>query len=293
MPYKKSFSRRLFLILNTGACIIIALLCLAPLVHILAVSFSSRNPIITGDVAFLPIGFTFDNYIYVSKESAFYTAFAISVARTILALGVQLTLTILAAYPISLGVKNFRARSFYTWFLIIAVIFHGGLIPTYLVVLNTGLIDTIWALVLPGAVPLFFVILMQNYMKSLPDEIRESAAIDGAGHWRIMAQIIVPLCQVSIATISLFIVVNNWNAWFDGMLYMNNHRMFPLQTYLRTVVVLPDFSQVTDPSELARLVATGGADAAKIFIALLPIMLVYPFAQKHFVRGITLGSVKG
>jgi putative aldouronate transport system permease protein len=202
-------------------------------------------------------------------------------------------MTILAAYPISQSRLRFRARSFYTWFFLIAVLFNGGLIPTYLVVLRTGLINSIWALVLPGAVPLFEVILMQNFMKTLPDEIKESAAIDGAGQWRILLQIVLPLCQVSIATISLFLVVNNWNAWYDGMLYINDNARFPLQTYLRTIIVQADLNQLTDVNSLAKLVATGGADAAKIFIAMLPIMVVYPFAQKHFVKGIVMGSVKG
>jgi putative aldouronate transport system permease protein len=142
-------------------------------------------------------------------------------------------------------------------------------------------------------VPLFNVILMQNFMKGLPDEVKESAAIDGAGQFRTLLQIVLPLCQVSIATISLFIVVGNWNAWYDGMLYINDNRKFPLQTYLRTVIVQPDLSQITDVDDLAKLVASGGADAAKIFLSLLPIMIVYPFAQKHFVKGIVLGSVKG
>jgi putative aldouronate transport system permease protein len=288
-----STGRKFFLFLNTFLCILVALLCLAPLLHILAISFSSKDPVISGQVGFFPVKFTLDNYIYVARERAFYTAFGISVVRTVLALVVQLSLTILAAYPISLGVNRFHARSFYTWFFLIAVLFNGGLIPTYLVVLNTGLIDTIWSLILPGAVPLFNVILMQNFMKALPDEIRESASIDGAGQWRILAQIILPLCQVSIATISLFIIVGNWNAWYDGMLYINNNHKFPLQTYLRTVVVKPDLSRVTDVNDLAQLVASSGADAAKIFLAILPIMLVYPFAQRHFVKGIVLGSVKG
>jgi putative aldouronate transport system permease protein len=288
-----SISRKFFLILNTSLCILIALLCLAPLLHILAISFSGKDAIIAGRVGFLPIGFTWDNYTYVAKESAFYTAFGISVIRTLLAWVVQIVMTILAAYPISMSKRYFRARSFYAWFFMIAVLFNGGLIPTYLVVLRTGLINTIWSLILPGAVPLFNVILMQNFMKALPDEIRESASIDGAGQWRILAQIVLPLCQVSIATISLFIVVGNWNAWYDGMLYINDNHRFPLQTYLRTVIVQPDLTQVTDVNDLAKLVASGGADAAKIFLAMLPIMLVYPFAQKHFVKGITLGSVKG
>jgi putative aldouronate transport system permease protein len=285
--------RKFFLILNTTLCVLVALLCLAPLLHILAISFSSRDPIIAGQVGFLPVGFTFDNYVFVAQEKAFYRAFGVSVIRTVLALAVQLSLTILAAYPISMTVRHFHARGFYTWFFLIAVLFNGGLIPTYLVVLDTGLIDSIWSLILPGAVPLFNVILMQNFMKALPDEIRESASIDGAGQWQILLRIILPLCQVSIATISLFIVVGNWNAWYDGMLYINTNSKFPLQTYLRTVVVLPDISQVSNIMELARQVAAGGADAAKIFLAILPIMLVYPFAQKHFVKGIVLGSVKG
>ena len=288
-----SFGRNFFLFLNTGICIFVALLCLAPLVHILAISLSSKDPIIAGEVSFFPVKFTIDNFSYVTKENAFYTAFGVSVIRTIIALVVQLSMTILASYPISLGLRRFHARSFYVWFFLIAVLFSGGLIPTYLVVLNTGLINSIWSLILPGAVPLFYVILMQNFMKALPDEIAESAALDGAGHLRILVRIILPLCQVSIATISLFIVVNNWNAWFDGMLYINDHHKFPLQTYLRTVVVMPDPTQFRDARDLAQLVAQGGTDAAKIFLAILPIMLVYPFAQKHFVKGIVLGSVKG
>jgi putative aldouronate transport system permease protein len=286
-------SRRFFVTVTSLLCVLVALICLAPIFHILAISFSGKDVIIAGKVGFLPVDFTFDNYVYVARENAFYTAFGVSVIRTCLALIVQLTMTVLAAYPISLGKNRFKARSFYTWYFLIAVLFSGGLIPTYLVVLRTGLINTIWALVLPGAVPLFNVILMQNFMKSLPDEIKESAAMDGAGQFRTLIQIVLPLCQVSIATISIFIIVGNWNAWYDGMLYINNNHRFPLQTYLRTVIVQPDMSQITDVEDLAKLVASGGADAAKIFLSMLPIMIVYPFAQNHFVKGIVLGSVKG
>jgi putative aldouronate transport system permease protein len=293
---RKNIGRKVFLSLNTGICCIMAFACLAPIIHIFATSFSSKESVMAGRIGFIPVGFTLENYHYVMRDAAFFTAFGVSVIRTILALMVQLAMTVLAAYPISLGKRLFHARSFYTWYFLIAILFSGGLVPTYLVVRGTGLIDTIWALVLPGAVPLFYVILMQNYMKSLPDEIRESAAMDGAGQWRILTQIILPLCRVSIATISLFIIVNNWNAWYDGMLYINDYHKFPLQTYLRTVVIKPDLalSQGSgDISMLQMLVSTGGADAAKIFIAMIPIFLVYPFAQKHFVKGIVLGSVKG
>jgi putative aldouronate transport system permease protein len=263
------------------------------MLHILALSFSKKEAIISGMVGFLPIGFTWDNYNYVSKDSAFYTSFFISIIRTIIALVVQLTMTVLAAYPISHLRSRFHARIFYTWFFLIAVLFNGGLIPTYLIVAKTGLINSIWSLILPGAVPLFYVILMQNFMKTLPEEIKESAAMDGAGQWRTLLQIVLPLCQVSIATVSLFIAVDNWNAWYDGMLYINDNNLFPLQTYLRTVVVQIDLTQMSDMNSIAKLVASTGADTAKIFLAMLPIILVYPFAQKYFVKGIVLGSVKG
>jgi putative aldouronate transport system permease protein len=288
-----SRKRKIFLFINTILCIIIALTCLAPMLHILALSFSKKEAIISGMVRFLPVGFTRDNYNYVAKDSAFYNAFFVSVIRTVLALVIQLTMTFLAAYPISHLRSRFHARSFYVWFFLIAVLFNGGLIPTYLVVAKTGLINSIWSLILPGAVPPFYVILMQNFMKTLPEEIKESAAIDGAGQWRILFQIVLPLCQVSIATISLFIVVDNWNAWYDGMLYINDNHLFPLQTYLRTVVVQVDLSQMSDMNSIAKLVASTGADTAKIFLAMLPIIIVYPFIQKYFVKGIVLGSVKG
>jgi putative aldouronate transport system permease protein len=293
---QRSAGRKLFLIINTGLCAFMAFACFAPILNIFAMSFSSKEAIMAGRVIFIPINFTLDNYQFVMRDNAFYTAFFISIIRTVLALIVSLAMTVLASYPISLSRRNFHARSFYTWFFLIGILFSGGLVPTYLVVRSTGIINSIWALVLPGAVPLFYVILMQNYMKTLPDEIRESAAIDGAGHWRIFAQIILPLCRVSIATISLFIIVDNWNAWYDGMLYINDNHKFPLQTYLRTIVIKTDMALAVgagDMSTLQRLVSTGGADAAKIFLAMIPIFIVYPFAQKHFVKGIVLGSVKG
>jgi putative aldouronate transport system permease protein len=290
---RKNTSRKLFIVLNTACCAALAVLCLLPLLHILAVSLSGKDAIITGKVGLLPVRFTIDNYRYVMKDQEFYTAFGVSVFRTVLALGVQVTMTFLAAYPISLGKKYFHARGFYTWFFMVAVLFNGGLIPTYLTVKNTGLLNSIWSLVLPGAVPLFYVIIMQNFIKTIPGEIYEAAVIDGTDQFGIMLRIILPLCQVSIATISLFIMVDNWNAWYDGMLYINDNNKFPLQTYLRGIVVVTDMKQLMDINSIAKLVASQGADAAKIFIAIIPVLAVYPFVQKHFVKGIVIGSVKG
>lgn len=292
MFYKATGLRRTFVILNYIFCLFAALLCLMPLIHILAISFSSKAAIISGQISFLPVGFTLNNYSYVINDMKFFTAFFISVERVILALAIQMPLTVLAAYPISMSRIKFTARQFYVWLFLITLLFSGGIVPIYLVVSKTALIDTIWSLVLPGAVPVFNVILLQNFIKELPGEISESAYIDGAGHFRTLFQIILPLCSASLATLTLFVAVNNWNAWFDGMLFINDNTKFPLQTYLRTIIVQVNMDKVTDINSLAAMVASKGADTAKIFVAMVPILVVYPFVQRYFVTGIVIGSVK-
>ena len=292
MHMKISAQRKAYVVFNYVFCILVGLMCLLPVWHVLATSLSSKAAIMGGRVSLWPVEFTFDNYEYVMKDAQFFSAFWISVKRTALALLVQMLMTVLAAYPLSISRYRFGARQFYAWLYLFTMIFGGGMIPTYFVVHATGLIDSIWALILPGAVPVFNVVLLQNYMKTLPEGLSESAALDGANHWRILFQIILPLCAPSLATLCLFVAVGNWNAWFDGMLYINNNANFPLQTYLRTLIVEVNMDQLSDAEDLANLVATTGADTAKIFIAMVPILCVYPFVQKYFVKGIVRGSVK-
>ena len=289
---KMSPARKAYVIFNYAFCFLIGLLCLLPVWHVLVTSFSGKNAIMSGKVTLWPVDFTFDNYTYVMKDYQFFSAFWISIKRTVLALVVQMFLTVLAAYPLSISKRKFAARQIYAWIYMFTMIFSGGMIPTYMVVSKTGLINSIWALILPGAIPVFNVILLQNYIKTLPEALSESAALDGAGHWRTLFQIILPLCAPSLATLCLFVAVNNWNAWFDGMLYINDNLKFPLQTYLRTLIVEVNMNQISDAEDLAQMVATAGADTAKIFIAMVPILCVYPFVQKHFVKGIVRGSVK-
>lgn len=292
MHYRATPARRAFLVANTVICCGVGLACLLPILHVLAISFSDKSAIIAGSISFWPVGFTLDNYHYVVKDAQFFHSTWISIERTLLALVVQMLLTFLAAYPMSLSRTRFGARQFYVWFFMITILFSGGMIPSYLVVARLGLLDTIWALVLPGAVPVFHVILLQNFIKALPEGLSESASLDGAGHFRILFQIVLPLCKPSIATLCLFVAVGNWNAWFDGMLYINDNLKFPLQTYLRTLIIEVDLSKNANVDDLAQRVAAVGADTAKIFLAMVPILLVYPFLQKHFVKGIVYGSVK-
>lgn len=292
MITEKNLSRRCFVVANHIASILVAVVCLLPIIYVLALSLSSKEYIMAGKVTLWPVGLTMDNYNYVMKDAQFYRSFGVSVMRTLIALVLHMVLTICAAYPLSISKYKFRQRPLYAWFFVFTIIFNGGMIPTYMVVSQTGLLDTIWALVLPNAVPVFNVILLSNYIKTLPDALSESASLDGAGHIRIMCQIVLPLCLPSLATLALFVMVDNWNEWFAGMLYINDAKLFPLQTYLRSLIVEVDMNQLSDLNSLANLVATVGADTAKIFLAMIPILCVYPFLQKYFVKGIVQGAVK-
>ena len=294
MIQKRSVSRGIFIVINYILCIVAAALCILPMIHILALSLSSYDPVVMGKVVFWPMGFTWDNYSVVVRDQQFFTSYVVSVTRSVLGWAIGIFLTVLAAYPMSMSRTRFPARTFFVWVFMGTMLFSGGMIPTYLVVNGVGLIDTIWALVLPGAVGTFNVILIMNFMKGLPEEISESAMIDGASHTRILFQIIIPLSKASIATVSLFIILEHWNAWFDGLIYIRNATLKPLQTYLRTIIITdPSVTFESDIYMLMKNITTDATNGAKIFLALVPVLIVYPFLQKYFTKGIILGSVKG
>ena len=183
---------------------------------------------------------------------------------------------------------------FFAWFFFFTMLFSGGMIPAYLLVRELKLMDTLWALVLPGAVPVFNVVILMNYYRSLPAEIEEAAIVDGASQWRIMWRIWTPLALPSIATLTLFSLVGLWNSWFDGIIYMNFPENYPLQSYLRTVIQKVDTSNMT-MEQWRELAGTSERTlkAAQIMIASLPMLLFYPFLQRYFIKGITIGGVKG
>ena len=290
---KERMGRRMFICLNYILCCLVALLCIIPVVHILALSFSGHGAVFSGRVTLFPVDFTLDNYNIVMRDSQFYTSYLVTIIRAALGWCISITMTVLAAYPMSLKRANFPARPFFVAYFMGTMLFSGGMIPTYLVVKSVGLLDTIWALLLPCAVSTYNIVLLMNFMKGLPDALSESAMIDGAGHATILWKIIVPLCKPAIATVSLFIIVGHWNAWFDGMLYIKMPSLKPLQTYLRSVIIVdPSLEYSSDLEMLLKNVSKDGANGAKVFVALLPIMCVYPFLQKHFVKGIVRGSVK-
>ncbi len=281
-------------LINIAVLTILALLCLFPILHILALSFSNATAASSGKVVIWPVDFTTQSYEFVLKNPAFLKSFLISTLRVLVGTPVNILLTILVAYPLSRTKAEFRARDFFAWFFIITVLFSGGLIPWYMVIRQTGLIDRFWALIVPGALSVFNVILLANSFRSVPKELEEAAAMDGAGHWTILFKVLIPLSLPVLATVTLFVAVGHWNAWFDGLILMNSPDKYPLQSYLQTVVVNPDPRMLTERDlALLKIISNRTTRAAQIFIAMIPILVVYPFLQRYFTSGIKLGSVKG
>lgn len=296
---KTSLSRKIFVVVNSALLLLVALICVLPFVNLLAISFSSKTAVAAREVVFWPVGFNLAAYQFVMKGSAFITALGVSVLRALLGVSINVVLVVLTAYPLSKTKSEFRFRSIFSWFYVITMLFSAGLIPVYMMVKYTGITNTIWSLVLPGALPVFSMLVVMNYMRGLPKELEEAAYIDGAGHFKTLIQVILPVCKPTIATITLFSFVNHWNSWFDGMIYMNTVDKYPLQSYLQTVVINPEafFRNATNVSaELANyinLVSARTTNAAQLFLATIPILCVYPFLQKYFTTGLVMGSVKG
>ena len=269
-------------------CVCIFVICILPLINVLALSFSGKEAAIAGKVSLWPVDFTLDSYKYLLQENRFFLSFWMSVKRVFLGVIINM------AYPLSLEVRQFPSRDRYMWLLIFTMLFNGGVVPWYFVIRSLGMLDSIWALVLPGAVPVFNVILVINFFRNIPKAIKESAQLDGIGPLGMLVQIYIPLAKPAIATVSLFSIVNHWNSFFDGMLLMNTPEKMPLQTYIQSLVIrISDITQSgLSAEQLADRMSQRTFNASKIVVSTIPILLIYPFLQKYFVTGITLGSVK-
>jgi len=220
-----------------------------------------------------------------------------SVERVAVGVLVNMLITILTAYPLSKAKGVFKGRTFFSWFFVITMLIGGGMIPTFIIVSLTGIRNTIWALVLPGALPIFNMVVLLNFFRQLPHELEEAAVIDGAGDFRILFQIFVPLSIPCLATLVIFQTVGHWNDWFGGLIYMDRIDNYPLATYMYNVLQMPNFDQISQMTaeERRRMlqITPRTLQAAQIIMSTLPIVLVYPFLQRFFVKGLTLGSLKG
>lgn len=292
MPVSKG--EKIFNVINSIFLVAVALFCLAPMVYMLAVSLSDNAQVVAGNVTFWPKKFTTATYEYLLGYQAFWKSMGISVVRTALSLVFTLTLTVLSAYPLSKSPKKFYGRGLFAWYFFIPMLINGGLIPTYMIISRLGLIGSLWALILPSAVTVFYVLLLLNFFRGLPEELEEAALLDGAGQWTILFRVFLPLATPALATIAVYCSLAQWNEWFNGIIYMKTPSQYPLMSYLQATVLNVDMESLS--AEEQQKMASIGSDtyqAAQLFIAALPMLCIYPFMQKYFTKGLVMGSVKG
>jgi len=275
---------------------IITFASLAPIVNTLMISVSDKASAAIGRVYFWPVNFNLTSYKEIVKDMRFFNAFRVSVFRVLLGASLNVAFSVVMAYPLSKDRGLFPARNVYMWFIVFTMLFSGGLVPSFLLVKSLRLMDTLWALVLPGAVNVFNTIVLMNFYKGIPRSLEESAMVDGAKPFTILLRIYVPLAKASIATITLFSAVNHWNAFFDGKIYINTADKIPLQTYIQglTVVINPQMLQNMTPDEVVRRLEMSSLtfNAAKVIVSMIPIIAIYPFLQRYFITGIVMGAVK-
>ena len=291
---KDTIGRKLFMAINIIILTSLTLLCIMPLINAVAVSFSQKEYASAGLVTFWPKGFTLYSYKYLFQRTAFWQAFMVSVIRVITGTIISLILVLLTGYPLSKESSQLRFRTVYAWFFFLTMLISGGMIPSYLLIVKLGMRNTLWALILPGSLSAFNLVLMINFFRQIPKELDEAAQIDGASFPYILVRVYIPCSMAAIATISLFCMVGHWNAWFDGMIYISTPQLKPLQTYLQMVVVELDMSKITS-ADIEQIISLSdkALRSAQIVISILPILAAYPFLQRYFVKGIVLGSVKG
>lgn len=273
----------------------LAFLCLMPILNTVAISFSDQAQAAAGNVWLWPIGFNLSSYEKIFNEADFSHAFLVSIERVVLGILISVSVTILTAYPLSKSQKVFPLRNPYMWLLVFTMLFNAGIIPWYMQIRNMGLLNTVWALVLPCAVSSYNIVLMMNFFRGIPREIEEAAIVDGCGPWRMLLRIYLPLSTPSVATIVLFTLVYHWNNFYDGLILMSKPSQYPLQTYIYQLTIKIDASTISDAESLRAALKVSGLtlNASKLVVSMVPVMAIYPFLQRYFVKGLTLGSVKG
>ncbi|TDQ33719.1 carbohydrate ABC transporter permease [Aureibacillus halotolerans] len=295
MVYEKSARSKIFDIVLLVVLISISITCILPLWYTLSLSLSSKSAAAAGAVALWPVGFNLNSYVQLLQEGQFFKSFWISIQRVVLGVALNFIVVPLMAYPLSKTTKDFKMRNVFMWSVLFTMLFNGGLIPLYLTIKNLGLMNSIWALVLVGGAQtiVFNIILTMNFFRNLPSVLEEAALVDGAGPWYILYKLYIPLSVPVLATVTLFSIVYHWNEFLYGLIFMTREEFYPLQTYIQQLTVAVDPSSMTeDQYKRMSELSNRTLDAAKLFIAMLPVLAVYPFLQRFFIHGITLGSVK-
>ncbi|GAB2567327.1 carbohydrate ABC transporter permease [Gracilibacillus alcaliphilus] len=292
---KETRSDRIFTICNYFLLSLFVLSVLYPLIFVVSSSFSSVQAVSTGQVWLLPVDFSLTSYKEVFKHEAIWTGYGNSLFYMVVGTIINVAFTILAAYPLTR--KDFRGRNIFMFLFVFTMMFNGGLIPMYLLVRDLGLLNTRWALILPNALAVFNVIVTMSFFKStIPDELLESAQIDGCDDFKFLFKIVIPLSAPIMAVMTLFYAVGHWNQYFNALIFLRDTNLFPLQLVLRDILIqnevdpsmMGDVSRMEDRIGLQQLLKY-----STIVVASLPVLIIYPFVQKHFVKGVMIGSLKG
>ncbi len=295
MIKSKSFSDRTFGVFTYVIITLMTLLCLLPLLHMVALSFSDKEAVSAGRVGIWPMGFNLEAYKMILSDQQYFRSFGVSVARVVVGTIYNIITTVLFAFPLAHEKKQWPSRNLYMLFMLFTMMFgNGGLVPWYFTIKKVGMLGTFWALVIPGGVAFGHVILLMNAMRNLPKSLRESAELDGAGYMSLLFRIYLPLTIPTLAVIVLYCVVGHWNEFFAARILIKKMEQLPLQSYIYSLRMTETHLSTLRTTELMKLETLSGRafDAAKIVVATVPILLIYPVIQRFFVGGITLGTVK-
>lgn len=279
-----------FQVVNTILMSVIVIVMLYPFWYVLVGSFSSVGHLIENGFVLWPDGFHFDSYRQVFRNSLIPTAYRNTIIITLGGTAISMVLTILGAYVLS--IRNLPGKKALTIFFVLTMLFNGGLVPTYLVVSKLKLIDSLWSLILPSAISTYNMVLMRNFFQSVPDELYEAACIDGESMMGYLIHVLLPLSKASIATITMFYAVAYWNDYFKSLIYIRDSALWPMQTVLRQALQTAQFNTMMY-EDAAQSLSTETLKDAMIIVSVLPILCVYPFVQKYFVKGVMVGSLKG
>lgn len=288
---KQSKEEKIFKVFNHILMAVIIFLTLFPFLNVVAKSFSSEGFINSGQVGLIPKGFNLDTYKIILQDKTFWTNYKNTIVYTIIGTTISLILTTMLGYALSK--KHLKGRKFLIGFAVFTMFFNGGMIPNYILINNLGMTNTMWAVVLPGALSIYNMLIMKSFFESMPMELEEAAAIDGLNTYGILTKIIIPLSKPILATMVLFYAVGSWNSWFGAFLYLDKKELFPVTLYLRNMI--SGASGATDAGATSADNMTqisANIKSVTMVLTVLPIITVYPFVQKYFVSGIMLGSVK-
>ncbi len=281
-------------VLLVAFILLFVLICVLPMLNVLAISLSSKTDILAGRVKFVPVGFNLDAYRGIFRDSSMIYCMVYTIALTVGYTALAMAVTILMAYPLSK--KRLAGRKLITLFVMFTMYFNGGTIPTYLTIKNYGMLDTVWCLVIPALISTYNMIILRSSISALPDELEEAAVVDGANDFQVLFKVTLPLCKASIATIALFYAVGKWNSFSDALYYITSRNLQPLQLRLYNIIkgaTSIDLTMIEGSSTDLGWNISESIESATIMFATLPILLVYPFVQRYFITGVTIGAVKG